>query len=376
MSVLEYLRKKDKEGQEKAKEEKGEVEVKGPSVAEILKDRTKSELFDLYLETEGEDHKPVLEKILQAKQGQAVEFSQSEITLLNEKRKGFLEQFESAHRAESFLKGREFKEIVDATPELKEIVDSFGERGVKDAATRHLARLAMTDRDRFEILRIAMTRLEEGQKEREKKEKELKALLKEHDLKEDEYYELAGKGQAEIKKALGEGMGRFKRWWNSEKIADQAFDLDQLTELRNMNKKLDDLLGDVGLATKAILMDNEFSHKVMVANLVGFENPPKPESTLKFSEFKHPLEFSEEKNEIMREDWDKHREKMKAEKGYDPDEMPDAFRDGEIRDFAMAFNHENIGTTKGKKGLFARIWEDLFTKQVAAALPRKPKPKS
>src|ERR1700734_2071053 len=117
-----------------------QAEIKGPTIKEILANDAQSKLFGLYLEGEGQEG---MELGLKLKSG---ELGREEFATLREKRKGFLEIMERSKNTLEVLNPETLKEIIAASPDLKDLAEVGGPEAMRNAIARYLPKMAILDR--------------------------------------------------------------------------------------------------------------------------------------------------------------------------------------------------------------------------------------
>lgn len=350
MAGVEMFGKKDKEARLGQISPGRQREIEGPTIKEILADQ--SELFGLYLEKEGEGGVELGRKL---KSG---ELGREEFAALNRKRVGFLELMQRSENVGEVLDTAALEEMIEASPDLKELATVNGPDGMHNAMERYLKHMAILDRERFGNMSAWAVKLKESKKIIEEENKGIKKFCDEHDIDVKEYINAIHSGNPnEIVHMVRDNMGFFKkRFTTLQDVRRKLGDFDKSDAIREDLNRLNYHLKGMGKVLAMALMDNEVLHKAFVAD-INQEEAPKLENGMSFGEVKRP------KDEDVDAAWEKYR-----------DAHEDEFMENGVtfEEGVASFSREyTANSMKGKKGFWATIAEEFFGSTVEKGIKER-----
>lgn len=354
MGILDSLR------QTKHASEKGRDNVtpppKGESLAEILKDQKKSDLFGEMLGKSG--HEEIALKIVEKR------LEEEDLAFLESARQAFLEKMARAEELEKWVNKENVLALAKNHPGFQIVVNLVGlERAVK-VIQGQFKKLAIEDEEAFENLAIGIETYEgfKGGKYKARNE-ETEKMLKERNIKVPEYEEaMKIKDEKKRKKALRvlarKSFGKFRKavdlitfYRSSKKMAGN------LEETGELNKatvaELDNYQDDI-LATLYSSMNNQSVRDTIASELMGEKTGESgQEQKVGFMDAKKvgPESFDEAK---YLSDWEA--EKAKTNFG-----SSDPAQQAAIRDRFQVQQKQAHQEQNKKKGFwrsfFAGLWE-------------------
>jgi hypothetical protein len=172
------------------------------TLKQILANEKQSALFVEYLNAE---YRGDLAEIVASGKFDAAGDNENDLTKM---RHGFLEVIERSDKTIESLDDQSLKELIASSDELTKIAERNGPEGIRNVIKLHLPKIAIADRDRFEIISIHATNIAEQRKKGGEIDEEIKESFKEYGISDAEIKVLIKGGDArEIAEAIREKMG-------------------------------------------------------------------------------------------------------------------------------------------------------------------------
>ncbi len=341
--------------EQKEEEKKPVLPPQGHTLAEILQDKKKSDLFGKLLNQSGDI--ALARKIADGK------LEESDVAVLEEKRIILSEKIVQAEKVEKFLTAENVVAFARRNPEFQTIINQLGPEKAIRAIKNCLADIAITDESRFENI---VNALEESDKylngNYKKINEKIEKLLEEKEITPEEYQEVlniadpAKKAEAMKQLSYKTNTG-FKRAINFLSFRKFGKD-DTLKELLKAEKttekamkQLDAYQRDIGAQLFLSVSQNDDMKKSFFGELLNERAPEKPE-----------FGFRDGKKEVSDQtSIDQAWEKKKKKKNFAAQSTGDqeATRHEFIAEQKQAYKDRNAG-----KGFWATIFEALFNRKL------------
>jgi hypothetical protein len=353
MSIAEkYIQQQNARRENFGEKDEPKKKIEGPTLKEILTNKEQQDLFGEYLGAEGAEGLGIklAEKTLDS----------SDFAALEEKRKGFLEILGRSKSIMESLDSRTLTKLVESSPDLQTIAGAVGNDGIRNALSKHLPILAITERQRFINIENSLGQLAESKKTIEKEDEEIKKWCKENGIAESEYLELLQTGDPEKVVKLGRSQyGFWKKLTTSrreeEDIVHQQ-SLDNAREIEEYWKNYEDNLRGVGWLLQLTMMENPTLRKTLIADIrkdvVETKDPG-----MSFSEMKEAIKTTP----IKKEEFDA--AFVLYKKGH-----PGMDEDHALHEFSQIYTNEKIPR---RPGFWAKIFAVVFASNVENFMKNK-----
>ena len=251
----------------------------GHTLAEVMQDKTKSDLF-LKLLRKNDD--ALAMRLAQGK------LQESDISLLEDKRKIFSEKITQAEKVEKLLTEENVVDFARNHPDFEKIINLLGPKKAVKAIQSQLKELSVSDEeDRFNKIVHALNEYDKYKNgEYKVVNDEVEKLCKDNKIKPQDYFDaLAIKDPEEKKKALKKLVTGSYKWYDKvlnmtgHLSKDAVKDLQSSEDsLENSVAQLDLFYQEIGTVLFSSVNENGFMRKALSDQLVNAPNVEKPKS--------------------------------------------------------------------------------------------------
>jgi hypothetical protein len=255
---------------------------------------------------------------------------------------------ESVKTMRERLSSKNIEEIVASSPELKKIADSVGAKGLRDAVSRDLERLAIEDPEHFKNISGAIENIELTEASIKEEDKKVSEICRKYKIGESEYLEAVRdkNNPNAVYDLVKSRMGRFRKIFGSKvSIGMEIAGANRSADIRELSSEYDSCISGIGEALRATITDNENVWTALVADLRG-ERVERSEKEMSFSELSTPPVDGKG----IQTEWQTYRSAHEKDPGFSEDQAKE--------DFTSEYMDKNV--TKKKKGFWSVVGKALW----------------